>query len=407
MASNNLEPNDNLTYLAPSSNSSSNNLNETVTLGGAYPGGFHPATVAGASIGVIIGVIIVLLVLVFLVAYFGFPQKLLKWIMNLHLKVAGLRRKSVISATDGFEFHYTERGRPSETTDNPSLLLIHGFSDSVTAWSGLVQQIPSDIHCVAVDLPGHGRSEVRERDDLTLTGFTNKVHEFVVTIGLNKVPAGIHVMGHSLGGAIAGNYGAHFGKKDGIKLVTLACPAMQTPKNSEFWEAVQAGEFEQWLIPKTPESTKLMLSRTMNIEEKQLERGQQLIKGLSIMREKRNENYRRVWKSMEPEIVNSKSIVATWAANECPSQIVWGSDDRIIDRSGAELLAKVLPDSQMDILEDHGHSINIECPKELADVIVKFRESKRKGLEAAAIKNGEKEDFKDRLLDRSDSDDLV
>ena len=73
--------------------------------------------------------------------------------------------------------------------------------------------------------------QVRERDDLSLTGFTNKVHEFVKTIGLDQVPAGIHVLGHSLGGAIAGNYGAHFGKKDGVKLVTLVCPAMRTPKS--------------------------------------------------------------------------------------------------------------------------------------------------------------------------------
>ena len=77
--------------------------------------------------------------------------------------------------------------------------------------------------------------QVRDRDDLSLTGFTNKVHEFVMTIGLDKVPSGIHVLGHSLGGAIAGNYGAHFGKKDGVKLVTLVCPAMRTPQNRWGW----------------------------------------------------------------------------------------------------------------------------------------------------------------------------
>ena len=96
MESSKLDPTSNSTYLALS-NSSSNNLNETV--GSAYSGGLHPATVAGASVGTIIGVLIVLIVLIFIVAYFRFPQKLLKWIMNLHLKVAGLRRKSVISST--------------------------------------------------------------------------------------------------------------------------------------------------------------------------------------------------------------------------------------------------------------------------------------------------------------------
>ena len=178
---------------------------------------------------------------------------------------------------------------------------------------------------------------------------------------------------------------------------------------SEFWEAVQAGEFEQWLIPETPESTRRMLSRTMNIEEKQLDRGKQLIKGLTIARHKRNDNYRRVWKTLEPEIANSQSIVATWSANDCPSQVIWGSDDRLIDRSGADVLVKVLPDSQLDMLENHGHSVNIECPKEFAELIVKFREAKRKGLEAAAAKNKGKgrNEVKDRLLDSQEGEDVV
>ena len=125
------------------------------------------------------------------------------------------------------------------------------------------------------------------------------------------------------------------------------------------------------------------------------------------MRHKRNENYRRVWKNMEPEIENSQAIVATWAANECPSQVIWGSDDRIIDKSGAQVLVKILPDSQLDMLENHGHSVNIECPREFADLIVKFREGKRKSLEAAASKNGKQAGTNDRLLARQDSDDIV
>ena len=61
--------------------------------------GYHPATVAGASVGVIIGIVIVVFVILFFVVYFRFPQKLLKCILNLHLRVAGLQRKSAISTT--------------------------------------------------------------------------------------------------------------------------------------------------------------------------------------------------------------------------------------------------------------------------------------------------------------------
>ena len=93
MSSNGTEPpSDTPTYLESSVAPSSGNLSA------ADAAGLHPATVAGASVGTIIGILIVTFVVLFFVAYFRFPQKLLKWVMNLHLRVAGLRRKSAISA---------------------------------------------------------------------------------------------------------------------------------------------------------------------------------------------------------------------------------------------------------------------------------------------------------------------
>ena len=92
MSTNGTEPFATPTYLESSVAPSSGNVTA------ADAAGLHPATVAGASVGTIILVLLVLIVVLFFVAYHRFPQKLLKWILNLHLRVAGLRRKSAISS---------------------------------------------------------------------------------------------------------------------------------------------------------------------------------------------------------------------------------------------------------------------------------------------------------------------
>ena len=40
------------------------------------------------------------------------------------------------------------------------LVLIHGNSDHVGCWDWMVKYLPADWSVVAIDLPGHGRSEL-------------------------------------------------------------------------------------------------------------------------------------------------------------------------------------------------------------------------------------------------------
>ena len=143
-------------------------------------------------------------------------------------------------------------------------------------------------------------------------------------------------------------------------------------------DVVEKGDFESWLIPETPEDTKLMLSRLMNVDDKQLERGSRLIQGLTHLRGERNETYRRVWRLFEPEIEKSAATVAAWNRIECPAQVIWGLDDRIVDASGANVLVDTLPDCRLDSMNAHGHAVNKECPEELAQLVVEFRDCQKK-----------------------------
>jgi pimeloyl-ACP methyl ester carboxylesterase len=57
-----------------------------------------------------------------------------------------------------------------------------------------------------------------------------------------------------------------------------------------------------------------------------------------------------------------------------PALIVWGDHDRALDPSGAEILHKLMPNSQVVIMPDIGHLPMIEAPGQSAADYVKFRE---------------------------------
>ena len=62
---------------------------------------------------------------------------------------------------------------------------------------------------------------------------------------------------------------ARYGKALHVRWLTLVSPAMVTPEPSPFWNAVQEGKFEEWLIPDTLDGTRKMVMNVTNMTEEQ------------------------------------------------------------------------------------------------------------------------------------------
>ena len=79
----------------------------------------------------------------------------------------------------------------------PSLVLIHGLTDTRRAWDPLLGALAASFDVLSVDLRGHGESfSEAPYDVLTMAG---DVREVVETLGLER-PL---LVGHSLGGLVA------------------------------------------------------------------------------------------------------------------------------------------------------------------------------------------------------------
>src|SRR5665811_203208 len=54
----------------------------------------------------------------------------------------------------GGRIHYSDSGK------GPVIVLLHGYLESSEVWNGFAGKLSSEFRVIAVDLPGHGNSDV-------------------------------------------------------------------------------------------------------------------------------------------------------------------------------------------------------------------------------------------------------
>ncbi len=87
-------------------------------------------------------------------------------------------------------------------SDHPSLVLIHGITDSRHMWHPLLHELAAHHQVLAVDLRGHGESDTDDGYDPI--SYATDVVETAAALGV----ADAVVVGHSLGGVVASAYAA-------------------------------------------------------------------------------------------------------------------------------------------------------------------------------------------------------
>ena len=85
---------------------------------------------------------------------------------------------------------------PSEA---PTLCFLHGFMGASADWAPIVEVLSGDIHCLTMDLPGHGRSLDRDDDAYSVEGATEAV---VGVLDAEEISA-CTLVGYSMGGRVA------------------------------------------------------------------------------------------------------------------------------------------------------------------------------------------------------------
>jgi pimeloyl-ACP methyl ester carboxylesterase len=176
-----------------------------------------------------LGVLVALLVLLLGGSYLFAPQ----WLLRGHVMRQAMTahvEEHVVRAGDT-RWSYYEGG------EGPTLVLLHGFGADKTTWLPLAEQLTAHFHVVIPDLPGWGRSSRNPGASYGIQAQAQRLQAFVAAVGLQRFV----LVGHSMGGAIAGAYAAEH--PQGVAaLALLDSYGLQAAAASDLDRAVQAGK---------------------------------------------------------------------------------------------------------------------------------------------------------------------
>lgn len=106
------------------------------------------------------------------------------------------------------------------------VLCVHGMTGDATNWTDLMAELAPEFDAVAVDLPGSGFSPPpRTRRGYSITALAATVAEVIEALGSESGhPGPVHLMGNSMGGAVALRAAAR--RPDLVRTLTLVSAAL-------------------------------------------------------------------------------------------------------------------------------------------------------------------------------------
>ena len=262
------------------------------------------------------------------------------------------------------------RIRVDGNRDKPPVLLLHGIGRSLEDWAPQYERLADSHRVIALDVPGFGFSD-RPRGAVTLPAFARGVAGAVDALG-EKRP--LHVIGNSLGGAIALQLLAHepdrvaslvlvnsagFGSEVTVLLRMLAMPVVG-PLSTRRTTRASARVLERTIFADRSLATKERVDHALAV-------GRQPDAG-AVMRETAVEL--ATGRGVRPEW--RRRLAAAAAQHRRPTLIMWGDRDRVLPAHHLNEARRAFPHAETHLLPGIGHMPQIECPKEFADLVVPF-----------------------------------
>jgi pyruvate dehydrogenase E2 component (dihydrolipoamide acetyltransferase) len=230
------------------------------------------------------------------------------------------------------------------------IVFIHGFGADLNGWRPLHGYLAAGRGHFALDLPGHGRSDLT--GPATLQDFAEAVEATLEAQGIRSA----HVVGHSLGGAVAAAFAANAPAH--VRSLTLIAPAGLGPEfNGAFARGFLSAQSEASLAP---------WIRELAADEAAL--GSAMVKATLKQRAERPlaENQGKIAAALFPDGTQGVSTRADLARYPGPTRVVFGLEDRIIPANQARGLPGAVG---LHFLSNVGHMPHFEARAVVAAIV--------------------------------------
>ena len=248
--------------------------------------------------------------------------------------------------------------RAGPDTGDP-IVLLHGFGADMSTWMYNHAALAEDRPVYALDLPGHGGS-AKELDDGSVAALAAIVADYLDVVGIDAA----HLVGHSLGGAIATSVALD--RPERVTALTLIAPVGLGPEI--------AGEFVEGFISET-RARKLRPVLEMLVADPGLVTADMVEEVLKFKRlDGAIAGLRTVADANFSGGQQRVSLRERLREIDLPVQVLWGEADRVLPAAHAD----GLPESIAVVrVSGAGHIVHMERAAEVNEAIRAHGPAKR------------------------------
>lgn len=275
--------------------------------------------------------------------------------------------KTLTTTVDSLDISYIKEGK-----DNKTFLFVHGLSSNSDAWAKNIATLSTKFTCIAIDLPGYGKSS-KPKADYTPSYFAEILHKFIKKLELKN----IILIGHSMGGQAS------------IKLATTYPNAIEklilvAPAGLEQFTDANATFMKSYFTPETVKNTpdaQIEKNYALNFHE-QPEDVSKMVKDRKLIKEASD------FDAHCQAIVNSISgmldepVLKDLENISQPTLVLFGDKDALIPNryfnptltieDVGKIASEHIKSVQVDYIRDAGHFVQYEKPTEVNKLILQF-----------------------------------
>jgi pyruvate dehydrogenase E2 component (dihydrolipoamide acetyltransferase) len=247
----------------------------------------------------------------------------------------------------GMRLRYLKTG-PDDGGKLP-LVLLHGFFGDLESWMFLRDRLPADRAIYAVDLPGHGGSD-KNVGAGTLRELGNAALVFLDAVGVAKA----HLIGHSMGGAIAAFLAAHAPARV-ASVVTIAGAGYGVPVNRDFVAGMLKAQRSRDFRP----AAELLFADPGLVNRELLD---------NLAKFKRLDGVQAALETIAGSTLFAADTdtIAAAIPSAIPALAIFGAQDKIIPPPAAP------PEAVSSVTLPVGHMAHMEAPAEIGKAIGAF-----------------------------------
>lgn len=255
-----------------------------------------------------------------------------------------------------FNFHFHASGSP----DKPPAIFLHGFMGNCKDWKKVIRFVSRDYYCLTIDLPGHGKTALKEYISFEKTAAA--LIEFLRQQEIRRC----FLVGYSMGGRIALFLALRFPDYFSKVVLESASPGLPTQEEREsrlkedetIARQLESGDFKFFLLKWYSRPLFKGLGNQLDFHQ--------------LLKARLANNPKSLARSLR--IFGTGNQPSLWEElHQCkiPILVLAGEEDKKY-----QLIAEEMSQSsqliQAKIVEKCSHNIHFQQPKRLANYLCEF-----------------------------------